>query len=73
VYPGRDGKPLESIRLKVLHEALQDLRALQLLEQWMTREQVLQVLHNITGEPVAFDWRVPDDKSLLGIREKSII
>jgi len=70
VYPGADGKPMESIRLKVLHEAMQDLRALQLLEQWMTREEVLQLLHDLTGEPVAFDWRAPDDKTLLAIREK---
>lgn len=70
VYPGRDGKPVESIRLKVLHEAMQDLRALQLLEQWMSKGEVLQMLHELTGEPVAFDWRAPDDKTLLSIREK---
>ncbi len=32
VYPGEDGKPLPSIRLKVFHHGLQDLRALELLE-----------------------------------------
>ncbi|MEH7251521.1 DUF4091 domain-containing protein [Neobacillus niacini] len=43
VYPGEDG-PIESIRLEVLHEALQDLRALQLLESLVGREQVLALL-----------------------------
>ena len=32
VYPGEDGDPVCSLRLKVFHEALQDLRALGLLE-----------------------------------------
>ena len=32
VYPGEDGAPICSLRLKVFHEALQDLRALELLE-----------------------------------------
>lgn len=70
VYPGEDGTPRESIRLKVLHEAMQDLRALQLLEQRMPREAVLQLLHGLAGEPIAFDWRAPDDACLLNFREK---
>lgn len=32
VYPGEDGKPLSSLRLKVFHHGLQDMRALELLE-----------------------------------------
>ena len=35
VYPGESG-PVESIRLQVFHEALQDLRALQLLDRQRT-------------------------------------
>nr|WP_330387739.1 DUF4091 domain-containing protein [Lacrimispora sphenoides] len=35
VYPGPDGVPEESIRLMVLYEAIQDHRALKLLEQYI--------------------------------------
>ena len=44
VYPGDDGQPLPSLRLKVFYDALQDERALRLLEQLLGREQALQVL-----------------------------
>lgn len=44
VYPGRDGKPEESIRLMAMHEAMQDARALALLEKLAGREKALAVL-----------------------------
>ena len=44
VYPGPDGKPEESLRLMALHEAMQDVRALQLLESLIGREGALAVL-----------------------------
>ncbi len=40
VYPGEDGKPLPSLRLKVFHHGLQDLRALTLLESFAGRTAV---------------------------------
>ena len=51
VYPGADGTPLESIRLKVFHHALQDHRALNLLEELGGRELVEQTVerfHELT-------------------------
>lgn len=51
VYPGADGTPLESIRLKVFHHALQDHRALSLLEELGGRELVEQTVerfHELT-------------------------
>lgn len=44
VYPGRDGKPEESIRFMLNHLAMQDLRALEALEALQGREQVLRLL-----------------------------
>ena len=44
VYPGRDGAPEESMRLMVMQEAMQDYRALCLLEQRIGREKTLKVL-----------------------------
>lgn len=43
VYPGTDG-PLPSVRLKVFHHALQDLRAAKLLESKVGKEEVLKLI-----------------------------
>ncbi|OMF71409.1 DUF4091 domain-containing protein [Paenibacillus glucanolyticus] len=52
VYPGEEG-PVESIRLEVLTEALQDLRALELLEQKVGREQVTAMLQDGLEEEIS--------------------
>ena len=44
VYPGEDGKPLQSLRLKVFYDAFQDMRALQLLEGLIGRDKTMQIL-----------------------------
>lgn len=44
VYPGRDGRPEESIRLLAMHGAMQDARALSLLEKLTGRENAMRVL-----------------------------
>ncbi|MBR5230831.1 MAG: DUF4091 domain-containing protein [Clostridia bacterium] len=44
VYPGRGGMPEESVRLMVLHQAMQDLRALRWLESLIGREKTLNIL-----------------------------
>ena len=44
VYPGENGEPLPSLRLKVFYDSLQDERALRLLESMAGREAALQVL-----------------------------
>ncbi len=44
VYPGEDGAPLPSLRLKIFHHALQDLRALELLEALTDRKTVEQTV-----------------------------
>ncbi|MGA9619903.1 MAG: DUF4091 domain-containing protein, partial [Serratia proteamaculans] len=40
VYPGENLTPMESLRLRVLHQGLQDMRALQLLESLTDRATV---------------------------------
>lgn len=52
VYPGEDG-PIESIRLEVLNEALQDLRALELLEQKIGYEAVVALLEEDLEEELS--------------------
>lgn len=69
VYPGEDG-PLDSIRWEVFREALQDLRALELLESLVGREKTLQVLEEGLAEPLTFSRYPSDAEWLLGMRER---
>lgn len=68
VYPGEEG-PIESIRLKVFQEALQDLRALQLLETLIGREAVMQSLEEGLEEPITFKCYPRDMEWLLSKRQ----
>ena len=54
VYPGNGGRPLCSLRLKVFHEALQDMRALQLLERLIGYDDTLHVLEEGLETPLTF-------------------
>jgi hypothetical protein len=68
VYPGEEG-PVESIRLEVLYEALQDLRALQLLERLIGRKRVLSALEENLKQPITFSEYPRDIEWLLAKRE----
>ncbi|AJY74756.1 DUF4091 domain-containing protein [Paenibacillus beijingensis] len=64
VYPGEDGYPVESVRLSVFREALQDLRALQLLERLIGRERTLALVEEELLAPLTFT-EAPADLSWL--------
>ena len=70
VYPGEDRYPLESLRLEVFYEALQDLRALRLLEELIGREAVIEMLEEGLDEPISFRRYPTDDEWLLKKREQ---
>lgn len=44
VYPGPGGRPLESIRYRVLQAAMNDLRAMEMLESLRGRQAVLKII-----------------------------
>lgn len=67
VYPGRT-EALPSLRLKVFAEALQDLRALRLLESKLGREAVLELVES-EGR-VTFAHYPQSEQALLRIRER---
>lgn len=69
VYPGEHG-PIESVRMEVLVEALQDLRALQLLESFIGREQVLGILEEDLGQEINFKRYPTKLEWYLGKREQ---
>ncbi|SDE14992.1 protein of unknown function [Paenibacillus sp. UNCCL117] len=69
VYPGEDG-PIESIRLEVFYEAMQDLRALQLLEGLIGKPAVMQLLEEGLAEPLTFSEYPRSAEWLLSVRHK---
>ena len=70
VYPGGDGQPLLSLRLKLFHEALQDMRAMQLLESQIGYGAALAILEQGLAEPITFSAYPRDAAWLLAARER---
>ncbi|MCP3965180.1 MAG: DUF4091 domain-containing protein [Lentisphaerae bacterium] len=69
VYPGKDG-PVDSIRNEVQRDALQDLRALQLLEKLQGRKATLEMLHEGLTYELSMTEYPQDDSWLLNKRER---
>lgn len=69
VYPGEEG-PIPSIRLLVLNEALQDLRAMEYLEILKGKEFVIRLIEEELQEPLTFKKYPKDAHYLLNLREK---
>lgn len=69
VYPGSNGQPVASMRLMYIQEALQDLRAMQLLESLSDRDTVLKLIDEGV-EPIRFASYPTDDGYVLGLRER---
>lgn len=70
VYPGENGMPLDSLRLHVFYDALQDMSALELLESKVGREKALQILENNLQIPITFSDYPHDEIWLLETRER---
>ncbi len=70
VYPSRKGEALASLRLKVLYDALQDMMALQTLENITGREKVLEFLEKEAVKPMSFTEYPCSAEWLLETREK---
>lgn len=67
VYPGESG-PIASLRLKVFHEALQDIRAFRMLEKMAGRQAVEDCMEGY--EELTFRHYPRNSQSLLETREK---
>ncbi len=70
VYPGKDGKPVDSIRFEVFREALQDLRALQMLEAKIGREEVEKMIREGVDFPLSFTRYPRSAQWLLDLRAR---
>lgn len=70
VYPKADGMPEESIRMMVLDQAMNDLRALQLLAAKIGREKAVQLMEEGLKEPVTFRRYPTSAEWLLDLRSR---
>ena len=69
VYPDIDGSPLESLRLMVINEAFEDIRAFQLLESLSSKDEVIAIIEEGI-EPVTFSSYPREPEYLIDLRER---
>ena len=69
VYPGQDGKAVYSYHALLFFEALQDLRALQLLEEKIGRKAVTALIDKGCQESLTFKAYPKNREYLLNLRE----
>ncbi len=72
VYPGEDGRPVESLRLLVLQEAFDDVRILTLMERKTDRKTVEEMIRNIAGMEITFDHYPQSAAFLQEVRQEAI-
>lgn len=70
VYPGLNGECLESTRIKVFHEALQDIKAMKLCESLYSHDEVVAAIEDAFGGEVRFDVCATSAHQLLAVRER---
>ena len=68
VYPGKDG-PIESIRLKVFYEALQDRRFLKQMEKKLGKDRIVKVAEEYFGGVIDFKHYPRGEKFLVNMRD----
>ena len=70
VYPGEDGQAMESIRLLLIHMAMQDLRALRQLEALAGREHVLALIEAVAAGPLTLTEYPRDPAFFTALRKR---
>ena len=70
VYPGEGGQPEESLRLMLFLHAMQDLRALELLEQLSSREEVVALIQQGLDRPITMKDYPREEAWLLCLRQR---
>ena len=69
VYPSRDGRAIPSLRLKVFHEGINDMRALQTLEALTDRQTVCELLDSFFDGKLTFHNGPTSPDKLFAVRE----
>lgn len=69
VYPAPDGNALESLRITVFYDAIQDIRAMKLAESLIGKERVLEAIETAFGGEIAFNRCARSSEQMLAVRE----
>lgn len=69
VYPYKD-EAIESIRMIVFNEALQDIRAFQMLEKLKGREYVIDLIDDNLSNPITFKTYPQNSDYIIKLRER---
>ena len=69
VYPDVDGNALESLRIIVFHQALQDIRAMKLAESFVGKEKVVEAIETAFGASIEFDVCARSTKQMQAVRD----
>jgi hypothetical protein len=70
VYPGEDGAAISSLKLEVMFQGMQDLRALQLLETYIGRQKIEAMLDKASNGKMSMHSYPQTAKELLALRSK---
>lgn len=70
VYPKADGTAEESIRLKLMRDAFNDIAALELCEKLCGREFTLSLIDEELDNPLTFDVYPKSNDYIISLREK---
>ena len=70
VYPAADGTALESARIIVFHEALQDIKAMKLCEKYYGHERVVKEIEDVLGDELTFERCALSSHEMLHVRER---
>ena len=70
VYPGEDGAAISSLKLEVMLQGMQDLRALQLLETYIGRQKIEAMLDKASNGKMSMHSYPQTAKELLALRSK---
>ena len=69
VYPSQDGYALESLRIIVFYDALQDMMAMRLAESYVGKEKVVEAIENAFGGEITFDTCARSTSQMTAVRE----
>ena len=70
VYPAKDGTANHSIRLKVFYDGLQDMAALNTLENLSDKSKCISILEKECAKPITFSEYPHSNEWMLNTREK---
>lgn len=70
VYPAQNGEALESLRIAVFYEALQDVKAMKLCESLCGKDAVVKAIDEAIDADVTFDTCAKSAEAILSLREK---